>query len=161
MRGHAWIAITIPLVVGCANGDPDPPPGPGDTNDVAHLVRVAPTADVRVTIDDVELAPTATRFLTTYDDYASARAAPLLRIETWRDGVMVDEIGLGIGACEETCLVDPTLGCDPEAVRVEDVPATFDENGVFEGGASGPRSWRGIGSLRCTFADGTTWVVTL
>jgi hypothetical protein len=141
---RAALTWLLALSASCASRDPLP---------VEYSVGVDEHPGIEVRVDGVALPAGPDAFGGIYEDYLSARVSPLFHVETWKDGVRVDAIDIGFGACERLC-ADPEVRCVAELTVREEVSASFDADGIFVPSATDdPRAWRGVGCLRCELSD--------
>jgi hypothetical protein len=111
--------------------------------------------DFIVTVDGAEIDPSETYIRAEYPDFETAITSPLYRIETWRDGELVEAIDIGFGACAFECAIDGDEHCVGEDTILEHVGVDIDEGGCFVGGVlPNPRQWRGGGCMECRFHSG-------
>ena len=78
---------------------------------VAYSIGVGAHPGIELRVDGaVRSDPTPIELA--YPDVERAAAAPLIHLETIRDGTVADEIWIGFGACAASCAAAPEAGCD-------------------------------------------------
>ncbi len=123
-----------------------------------------PDVEVKVngiTVDPNDFAPgDPIYFLSVeYTNYGEALSAAPSQMETWKNGVRLDQIEIKFGACADWCRTFEYLGCADRAVISESASTAIGLDGSFLGASSSPEQWRGSGCLRCTFDHGSDWVI--